>query len=140
MIDPLSGYPGYVLRRASSAMMASFAREMEGLGLRTVEATILQILQENPGISQSALGRMLDIQRANMTPIAARLEARGWVQRSPSDGRSLGLELSAEGRKLAQQVRKKVEAFEAEVLAAVTPEHRDHLLPALQSIWQRFGG
>jgi DNA-binding MarR family transcriptional regulator len=140
MHDPLSEYPGYVLRRASSAMMAAFARDMEGLGLRTVDATILQILQENPGISQSALGRMLDIQRANMTPIAARLEARGLVQRSPSDGRSLGLELSAEGKILAHQVRERVEAFEADVLASVPSEHRGHILPALQSIWQRFGG
>ena len=73
MQDPLIDLPGYVLRRASSAMMAALAREMEGLGLRSVEATILQILQQQPGLTQSALGRILDIQRANMTPIAARL-------------------------------------------------------------------
>ena len=59
--------------------MAEFASRIVVLGLRTSEATILQIVAENPGISQSALGRMLDIQRANMTPIAARLEARGLV-------------------------------------------------------------
>ncbi len=119
--------------------MAAFARDIEVLGLRTVEATILQIIQENSGISQSALGRLLDIQRANMTPIAARLEARGLVRRIPSDGRSLGLELTDMGQDLAQQVRLRVEAFEAEVFAAVATEHRPHLLPALRAIWQRFG-
>ncbi len=139
MKDPLTDFPGYVLRRASSAMMAAFARDIEVLGLRTVEATILQIIQENSGISQSALGRLLDIQRANMTPIAARLEARGLVRRIPSDGRSLGLELTDMGQDLAQQVRLRVEAFEAEVFAAVATEHRPHLLPALRAIWQRFG-
>ncbi len=139
MKDPLTDFPGYVLRRASSAMMAAFARDIEVLGLRTVEATILQIIQENSGISQSALGRLLDIQRANMTPIAARLEARGLVRRIPSDGRSLGLELTDMGRDLAPQIRCRVEAFEAEVFAAVAPEHRPHLLPALRAIWQRFG-
>lgn len=121
-------------------MMAAFARDMDALGLRTVEATILQILRDNPGISQSALGRMLDIQRANITPIAARLEARGLVQRTPSDGRSLGLELSPTGQALASQVQARVAAFEADVLAAVPFEHRAHLMPALRAIWQRFGG
>ena len=140
MKDPHLDYPGYLLRRASSAMMAAFARDMDALGLRTVEATILQILRVNPGISQSALGRMLDIQRANITPIAARLEARGLVQRSPSDGRSLGLELSAKGQALAAQVQARVAAFEADVLAAVPVAHRAHVLPALRAIWQHFGG
>lgn len=138
MKDPLLDYPGYVLRRASTAMMAAFAKDIEQLGLRTVEATILQILKDNPGISQSALGRMLDIQRANMTPIAARLEARGLVQRSPSDGRSLGLELSVSGQALAAQVLAHVAAFEADVLASVPIEHRDHVLPALRAIWRRY--
>lgn len=139
MQDPLIDLPGYVLRRASSAMMAALAREMEGLGLRSVEATILQILQQQPGLTQSALGRILDIQRANMTPIAARLEARGLVQRIPADGRSLGLDLTAEGARMANLVKAKVDAFEQEVIAAVPAADRAHLLPALKAIWARFG-
>lgn len=111
---------------------------MDRIGLRTVEATILQIIAKNPGISQSALGRMLDIQRANMTPIAARLEARGWVRRLPSDGRSLGLVLTEEGQSKAQAAREVVDAFEIEVTAHIPEEHRAHLLPALLSLWEAF--
>jgi DNA-binding MarR family transcriptional regulator len=135
MLDPLLKYPGYVLRRASSAAMAEFATRIEALGLRTSEATILQIVAENPGISQSALGRMLDIQRANMTPIAARLEARGLVRRLPSDGRSLGLELTPEGLQLAQKARAAIDAFETELTNRIPAEHRAHLLPALLALW-----
>jgi DNA-binding MarR family transcriptional regulator len=135
MDDPLLRYPGYVLRRASGAAMAEFAARMEVLGLRTSEATILQIVAANPGISQSALGRMLDIQRANMTPIAARLEARGLVRRLPSDGRSLGLELTDEGQQLAQKARGVIDAFETELTNRIPEEHRAHLLPALLALW-----
>jgi DNA-binding MarR family transcriptional regulator len=60
------------------------------------------------------------------------------VQRSPSDGRSLGLELSASGRVLAGQVRARVAAFEADILASVPAEHRAHILPALRAIWYHF--
>lgn len=135
MRDPLLKFPGYVLRRASSAMMADFAARLEPLGLKTVEATMLQIIRDNPGISQSALGRMLDIQRANMTPMAARLEARGLVRRTPSDGRSLGLELTESGADLAARARDVVETFEAELTARIPEEHRAHFLPALLALW-----
>ena len=135
MRDPLLHYPGYILRRASSAAMAEFASRIVVLGLRTSEATILQIVAENPGISQSALGRMLDIQRANMTPIAARLESRGLMQRLPSDGRSLGLELTTEGRQLANQARAVIDAFETELANRIPEEHRAHLIPALLALW-----
>lgn len=138
MQDPLLQYPGYVLRRASSAAMTAFARRLDAIGLRTVEATILQIVHDNPGISQSALGRMLDIQRANMTPMAARLEARGWVQRLPSDGRSLGLELTEAGLAKAKEARAVIDAFEAELTARIPEAHRAHLLPTLLALWDAF--
>ncbi len=140
MDDPLLRYPGYVLRRASGAAMAEFAARMEVLGLRTSEATILQIVAANPGISQSALGRMLDIQRANMTPIAARMETRGLVRRLPSDGRSLGLELTDEGKQLAQKARGVIDAFETELTNRIPEEHRAHLLPALLALWPSANG
>lgn len=138
MHDPLLTFPGYVLRRTSSAMMACFGDRLSALGLRTVDATLLQIIRDNPGISQSALGRMLDIQRANMTPIAARLEARGLVQRTPSDGRSLGLELTAQGVEITEQARAVVDAFESDLVAHVPEEHRAHLLPALKALWAYY--
>lgn len=135
MRDPLLQYPGYILRRASTAAMAEFASRIAVLGLRTSEATILQIVAENPGISQSALGRMLDIQRANMTPIAARLEARGLVRRLPSDGRSLGLELTPEGQQLAEKARAIIDRFETDLTNRIPVEHRAHLMPALLALW-----
>lgn len=138
MQDPLRKYPGYVLRRASSATMSEFARRLDAIGLRTVEATILQVVADNPGISQSAIGRMLDIQRANMTPIAARLEARGLVKRLPSDGRSLGLMLTDEGRALSDRARAVIDTFEADVVARIPEAHRPHILPALLALWESF--
>ncbi len=140
MRDPLLQYPGYILRRASTAAMAEFASRIVVLGLRTSEATILQIVAENPGISQSALGRMLDIQRANMTPIAARLEARGLMRRLPSDGRSLGLELTDEGHLLAEKARAVIDAFETDLTNRIPPEHRAHLMPALLALWPSTDG
>lgn len=135
MPDPLRELPGYVLRRASSAMMSELAERLLPLKLRHVEATILLVLRANPGLSQSALGRMLGIKRANVTPIAARLEERGLIRRDASDGRSLGLELTAAGKASAARAATAVAEHEAALAARIPAEHRAHLLPALLALW-----
>ncbi|MFM5950298.1 MAG: MarR family winged helix-turn-helix transcriptional regulator [Novosphingobium sp.] len=135
MQDPLRHLPGYALRRASAAMMAELAERLAPLGVRQVEASILLVLAANPGISQSALGKLLGIQRANMTPLAARLEQRGLIKRTASDGRSLGLALSQQGATLAARVREQVDLHERVVTERIPPEHRPHLIPALLALW-----
>jgi DNA-binding MarR family transcriptional regulator len=135
MEDPLRSLPGYALRRASAAMMARLAERMEALGVRTTEATILMLIAANPGISQSMLGRMLDIQRPNMTPLAGRLEERGLIKRTRSDGRSFGLALTQAGAKLEGQVRVAAQAHEDEIWGLIPDAHHAHLLPALHALW-----
>lgn len=134
--DPLRDLPGYVLRRASVSVMGELAERLAPLGLRHVEATILLVLRERPGMSQSALGRLLGIKRANMTPLAARLEEQGLIVRQASDGRSLGLELSEKGAALSAKVRLVIEAHEQALLDRVPVEHQAHLLPALLALWR----
>ena len=61
VVDPLKAYPGYQLRRASGAQMAVLARRLAVLELRPTEATVLRLIDANPGIKQSAIGRLLEI-------------------------------------------------------------------------------
>jgi DNA-binding MarR family transcriptional regulator len=135
MLDPLKKLPGYALRRASSAMLSDLARRLTPLALRPTEASILLLIASNPGITQSALCRTLDIQRANMTPITARLEQRALLARERVNGRSQGLILTADGATLLCEVRNVINAHEQSLLAHVPLEHRAHLLPALMALW-----
>ena len=81
VIDPLKDYPGYALRRASAASMARLAQRLEPLGLRPAEATVLMVIGANPGITQSEVGRLLEIASANMAPLTSRLGRRGLIVR-----------------------------------------------------------
>jgi len=134
MHDPLPNFPGYALRRAANATGAELASRLGEVGLRQSEVSVLLLVAENPGVTASAIGRALDIQRANMVPVLKRLE--GLIDRAPIDGKSQGLALTAAGRARLSEARKVVEGFEAELLARVPPEHRDHLLPALEALWR----
>ncbi|MGX7894662.1 MarR family winged helix-turn-helix transcriptional regulator [Tsuneonella sp. HG222] len=136
MDDPLIQFPGYALRRAANATAAELSARLAALDLRQVDASLLMLVAQNPGATASAIGRALDIQRANMVPILKRLEDAGLIGREAIDGKSQGLSLTAAGRRKLAGAKAVVEGFEGELLARVPEEHRDHLLPALNALWR----
>ena len=136
MDDPLIRFPGYALRRAANATAAELSARLAAVDLRQSDASLLMLVASNPGATSSALGRALGIERANMVPLLKRLEEGRLVEREAIDGKSQGLRLTPAGLRRLAEARKIIEAFEAELLARVPAEHRDHLLPALNAIWR----
>lgn len=114
--------------------MAKLANRLAPLALRPAEATVLLVIGANPGVTQSEIGRLLDIASANMAPLAARLSERALIVREPVDGRSHGLTLSEAGRRLAQNTRRVIEELEADLLARIPAVHRAAFLSALTSL------
>ena len=134
-IDPLKDLPGYALRRASAAAMHKFTRQLAPLDLRPTEASVLIVIDSNPNITQSEIGRMLEIAGANMAPLISRLEKRELIGRRRVDGRSHGLELTSAGRALTLRARKAMQSHEDELLARIPAAHRAPFLAALQALW-----
>ncbi len=136
MDDPLTSLPGYALRRAANATAAELSTRLAETGLRQADISLLILVEANPGATASALGRQLDIQRANMVPLLKRLEDAGLIEREAIDGKSMGLTLSSAGRVKLAEGRKVIDAFENELIERVPMQHRPHLLPALNAIWR----
>ena len=136
MDDPLIRFPGYALRRAANATAAELSARLAALDLRQSDASLLLLVAVNPGATSSALGRALGVERANMVPLLKRLDEAGLIGREAIDGNSQGLRLTPAALRRLAEARKIIEAFEAELLARVPAEHRDHLLPALNAIWR----
>jgi DNA-binding MarR family transcriptional regulator len=135
MKDPLAKLCGYLLQRASAAALADLNRRLAPLGLRHAGVAMLMLIEARPGITQSQAGRILDIQRANMVPFVARLEALGVIRRKRADGRSQALELTSRGRVLLERARRVVQAHEAVLLGRVPEELRPAVLPVLMALW-----
>lgn len=134
-VDPLKDYPGYALRRASAAAMAKLAARLSAFNLRPTEASVLLAIEANPNITQSEIGRMLDIAGANMAPLVGRLANRELIERQPVDGRSHALTLSQTGRSLATRVRKTFKEHEEELLSRIPATQRAAFLAALHALW-----
>ena len=135
MKDPLAKLCGYLLQRASAAALADLNRRLAPLGLRHAGVAMLMLIEARPGITQSQAGRILDIQRANMVPFVARLEALGVIRRKRVDGRSQALELTSRGRVLLERARRVVQAHEGTLLGRVPEELRPVVLPVLMALW-----
>ena len=61
-MTPLSGYVGYALRRAQSAISRTSTRPSRGLNLRPGQFAVLVLIDQNPGTSQSSVSAALGIQ------------------------------------------------------------------------------
>jgi DNA-binding MarR family transcriptional regulator len=136
MDDALENLPGYALRRASAVTQAEFSALLHPLNLRPTEASMLVLIGANPGITQSALGQAMGIQRANMAPLVARLEETGYLGRIAVDGRSFGLQLTESGSQVFGQVKDAIAMHQQKILGRIPEAHREHLLPALKALWQ----
>jgi DNA-binding MarR family transcriptional regulator len=137
--DPLQDLPGYALRRASAAFMAKLAARLATLELRPAEATVLLVIGANPGVTQSEIGRLLDIASANMAPLAARLSDRDLIVRDALDRRSHGLKLSDSGRRLMNRVRRIVDELESDLLVCIPPAQRAAFLSGLKAVAKALG-
>jgi len=134
--DPLACLPGYALRRAANAMTAELAERLAPIGLRISEASVLMLIGARADMTSTEIGKILDIQRANMVPLLARLEQAGLISRLPLDRKSQAIVLTqTEGLPRLAQVQAIIRAFEANLLARIPAAHRDHLLPALHALW-----
>lgn len=135
IVDPLQDLPGYALRRASAAVMAKLAERLATLDLRPSEASVLLVIGANPGVTQSEIGRLLDIARANMAPLTARLAARDLIVRQEAGGRSHGLTLSDAGRRLTKKAQRIVAELEAELMERIPAAQRAGFLRTLKALF-----
>ena len=133
--DPLAGLLGYQLRRASQSLMASLTRDLSTLDLSVVEMSVLLVLFAHEGISQSDIGRVLDIRRANMVPLAAKLSARGLTAARSAGGRAVLLTLSERGEQVARSAQRIIARHEERILPGLSAEKRQRLTRTLHAIW-----
>ena len=134
--DPLEGLLGYQLRRASHAMLDDLATVLNEFSIRPTTVSVILLVAANPGITQSRIGQILAIERANMAPLTAKLTKQGLLARSRVDGRSHGLHLTAEGGAMVAKIRKRIAKHEEKFWKNTTGADRTAILAFLRSVWK----
>lgn len=134
--NPVEDLVGYHIRRASTVILSDLNSILGEIGLTVTEATVLMVIESRDGITQSELGRLLSIKRANMAPLAANLTRRGLIERSQADGRSQLLRLTEEGQEAACKARLCVTEHDNRLCSTLSQKQRKDLIRQLETIWR----
>ena len=133
--NPLEANLGYQLRRAATHMQADLSHRIGELGLTMVEMSTLLVIEANPGVTQSEIGRMIAIKRANMAPLTAGLAARNLIVATPVDKRSNGLSLTSDGLAIVAQLHQCVAQNEAVLFTQIPEDQRGAVIASVRKIW-----
>ncbi|MCW2807721.1 MAG: putative MarR-family transcriptional regulator [Marmoricola sp.] len=101
----LEGQVCFALSVAARSVVAVYRPLLEPLGLTHPQYLVMLAMWEHEPLSVSALGRLLQLDPATLSPLLKRLEAAGLLRRERSrhDERSLALVLTDRGQKLRAQ-------------------------------------
>jgi DNA-binding MarR family transcriptional regulator len=105
-LGPLADWVGFRLRMAQEASFEAFSRRSRAIGESPGRFAALTLIAQNPGISQSTLGRASGRDKSSMTPVLEDLVRRGLVERrrTEADRRAYRLTLTATGVKTLAQL------------------------------------
>lgn len=130
---------GYNARRAALSVIEVFLERMSVYGLRPVEFSVLSVVSHNPGVTSRQLCTALGIQPPNLVRLVADLDQRGLLLRKPhpTDGRAIGLHLTAAAGKLMREAEITANELEDDVASALSTAERATLMRLLKKIYQR---
>jgi len=137
-ITRFRGSPGVWLTFAGSAVYELYSSRLVPIGLKPGWVTAMAIIEQQPNITQSALGRELRINRASSMATCTRMEAVGLVIRTPLKGRNqTGLRLSDKGLERFEEACAIEAQMIDQLLQGVTKPEREELIDVLRLIANR---
>lgn len=137
-IGCLADHAGFHLRLAQLAVFRQFESAMGELALSPAVFSVLEVLDRNPGITQSRLATAVRLDRSSMVPLLDKLGKRGLVERraSTTDRRHNHLFLTPAGESLLAEARRRAARHETEICAGFSAAEKKKLIDLLS----RFGG
>jgi DNA-binding MarR family transcriptional regulator len=106
LLGVLGEFIGFHLRLAQDASFRAFARKSGQPHLKPGRFAAMMVIHNNPGITQSALGRAISRDKSTVTPLVQELHRRGLIRRrkSASDRRSITLQLTRSGEAMLRDL------------------------------------
>ena len=141
--------PSHLLHRALQLALDIYADEQGEGGVTQRQYAVLAAVEAFEGLTQTDLVKITGIDRSTLADMAARMIAKGLLerQRSLSDARANAVSLTEAGRLALAEARPKMEAADARLLRRLSGAKREALTTALRDLLregdpppQRFAG
>ncbi len=128
--------PGFLLTDAAHLLRKLIDRRLQPLGLSRAQWSILAILSNHEGLSQSQISDELEIEKSTTGRLIDQVERSGWIERRPipGDRRLWGIHLTDQARQLITEVESVVLNTRAEMLRGLSVEQQQTLSEMLQMV------
>ncbi|HEU4378240.1 MAG TPA: MarR family transcriptional regulator, partial [Hyphomicrobiaceae bacterium] len=74
-------YIGYTISDVARLMRTVFERRVRAVGLTRAQWMVIARVHRRPGLSQSEVADLLEIEKASAGRLVDRMEAKGWLTR-----------------------------------------------------------
>lgn len=135
-------YIGYLMTDTARLLRTVFERRVRARGLTRAQWVVIARLHQRPGLSQSEVADILEIEKASAGRLIDRMEAKGWLERrsDPNDRRINRLHLTGDALRLHQEIWPVAEATVADALTGLTPRQQSELGKLLGAVKQTLQG
>ncbi|WP_431268307.1 MarR family winged helix-turn-helix transcriptional regulator [Dankookia sp. P2] len=127
---------GFLIADVARLMRSSFDRRVKRMGLTRAQWLVLSRLHRHPGISQSELAEMLEVERATAGRMIDRMERRNWLTRRPDPGdrRINRLFLTAEAEAVQVEMGLIAEGLLDDAMASLDEGEREALTDMMERV------
>src|SRR5262245_8155454 len=74
-------YIGYTITDVARLMRTVFERRVRAMGMTRAQWLVIARVHQRPGLSQSEIADLLEIEKASAGRLIDRMEAKGWLER-----------------------------------------------------------
>ncbi|WP_406452766.1 MarR family transcriptional regulator [Streptomyces sp. NBC_01622] len=133
---------GYRLKRAAAALRGAMDKALREHGLTVPQYACLELLDQQPGLSNAELARGTFVTRQSMNVVLRGLQDAGLITRpaTTDHGRALPAHLTEEGHHRLAAARSVVYAIDQRMTDAVPPKRLSALLADLDRMAETLGG
>jgi len=126
-------YVGVVISDVARLLRTAFDRRVRELGITRAQWLVLTRLHRHPGVSQSELADLMEVERASAGRMIDRMEANGWVERRALNGdrRVKRVYLTAEAEQIHRRIWRVAEATVEDALSDLSAPEAAQLMNLL---------
>jgi DNA-binding MarR family transcriptional regulator len=119
-------YIGYSITDVGRLLRTVFERRVRAVGLTRAQWLVIARVHRRPGLSQSEVADLLEIEKASAGRLIDRMEAKGWLRRhaDASDRRVNRLHLTPEANRLHAAIWPVAESTVDDALGDLTAKER----------------
>lgn len=136
------GYIGYTITDVGRMLRTVFERRVRSFGLTRAQWLVIARVHRRPGLSQSEVADLLEIEKAPAGRLIDRMQAKGWLERRAdrNDRRINRLHLTTRGERLHAAIWPIAEATVDDALGELSSAERRQLTALMTRVKSTLQG